>query len=286
MSDPYSQLRRRRTTTDAAGRVQPARSRRYPRCSHEIAQSPKPESGGVVLYLGGKGRLGKIIAGVILGRTARRAHYVEPFLGGGNAFRHLAPHFGSVCAGDVHLDLILMWQAAANGWTPPRSVGEAEYAAARLAPSSALRGFIGFGCSYGGKWWGGYARNKVVGMKERSHPDYYARLASSDVRGIGSLLRNATVERCSYEAWSSSITSASVVYADPPYAGTTKYKGDFDHGAFWAQMDRWCDLGADVFVSEYNAPPGWSAIWSRDQPRKVSGGSGAMTTEKIFVRSK
>lgn len=238
-----------------------------------------------MLYLGGKGRLGKIIAGIILKQSTRRAHYVEPFLGGGNAFRHLAPHFNSVCTGDVHVDLMLMWQAAASGWVPPRAVSEPEYAAAKLAPSSALRGFIGFGCSYGGKWWGGYARNKVVGMKERSHPDYYARLASSDVCEIGSLLTDATVRLGSYETWASSITSESVVYADPPYAGTTKYKGDFNHGAFWREMDRWYALGAEVFVSEYVAPSGWRAIWSKDQMRKVSGGSGDMTTEKLFVRS-
>ena len=24
----------------------------------------------------------------------------------------------------------------------------------------ALTGFVGFGCSFGGKWWGGYAKDK------------------------------------------------------------------------------------------------------------------------------
>ena len=46
-----------------------------------------------------------------------------------------------------------------------------------------------------------------------------------------------------------------MVYADPPYAKTTGYKGGFEHGEFWRTMSHWVDIGATVFVSEYTAPP-------------------------------
>jgi len=238
-----------------------------------------------MLYLGGKGRCGKAITEVILSTTPRRETLVEPFLGGGSVARHLAPHFASVLAGDTHEDLMLMWQAAAAGWVGPRSVTETEYAAARNMAPCALRAFIGFGCSYGGKWWGGYARPR--GDRPcRTHPDYYARLASEDVASLGAILSRARLERTTYETWERDIDERCVVYADPPYANTTGYKSDreFDHAAFWITMQRWHDRGAHVFVSEYHAPDGWCSIWTKDQRRKVSGGTGDMTREHLFAR--
>lgn len=72
-------------------------------------------------YLGGKARIGKRIAEQILRVVPpeHRCEYLEPFLGGANAFEHIAPHFEKTYVGDVHEDLILVWQAAARGWEPP-----------------------------------------------------------------------------------------------------------------------------------------------------------------------
>ena len=237
-----------------------------------------------MLYLGGKGRNGRAIADVILARTEKRGRLIEPFIGGASVTKFLAPEFQDVLVGDIHEDLILMWKAAARGWGPPSRVSEEEYAAARKSPPSALRGFIGFGCSYGGKWWGGYARNKVSGSGERAHPDYYARLASRDVQEVGRTLANATIVARPYDEWD--VTAATVIYADPPYAGTTRYCcGAFDSQRFWQIANLWSDAGAAVFVSEYRAPVGWTPIWTKSQPRKVSGGSGDMTTERLFIRA-
>jgi DNA adenine methylase len=236
-----------------------------------------------VLYLGGKGRLGPTIAKVILKATSERGVYFEPFLGGGSAFKHIAPHFGSVHVGDVHEDLVLMWRAAAEGWTPPSVVSELEYQKIRREPASALRGFIGFGCSFGGKWWGGYARSRCNG------DDYYARHAYNSVNEIARLLPphvEGTLRHRSFEDWTPFITTSAVVYADPPYARTTGYKAKFDSSVFWSVMRNWSDMGARVFVSEYEAPAGWSSIWSKEQRRKVSGGTGEMTKEHIFTRSR
>jgi DNA adenine methylase len=235
-----------------------------------------------MLYMGGKGRLGRPLADVILASTVKRETYIEPFIGGGNLFKHLGPKFAAVHVGDVHEELMLMWGAAAGGWVPPDTVGEAEYKAVRASPASPLRGFVGFGCSFGGKWWGGYARSECNGN------DYYARHAAKSVNEIARLLPPhvpGTLRRASYEEWTPLVTRETVVYADPPYANTTKYKGTFDHGEFWRMMGHWTDIGASVFVSEYTAPSGWAPIWSKEQRRKVSGGTGAMTYEHLFART-
>lgn len=58
----------------------------------------------------------------------------------------------------------------------------------------------------------------------------------------------------------------SVIYADPPYAGTTQYKGvePFDSDAFWAYMRKLADDGHTVYVSECTAPDGIEVVWSKE----------------------
>src|SRR5208337_2924620 len=106
-------------------------------------------------YLGGKATIGEDICRAIRAHSRKRAVLVEPFLGGGNSYKFLAPFFQEVRIGDIHADLILMWQAVAAGWVPPHSVTEAQYRQLKHAEPSALRGFVGFGCSFSGKWFGG-----------------------------------------------------------------------------------------------------------------------------------
>ena len=63
-------------------------------------------------------------------------------------------------ASDSHEDLILMWQALMRGEMEPfADVTEVEYAALKTAAPSARRGFVGFGASFGGGWFGGYGRH-------------------------------------------------------------------------------------------------------------------------------
>ena len=61
------------------------------------------------------------------------------------------------------------------------------------------------------------------------------------------------------------ICKNALIYCDPPYAGTTKYRfGSFDSNSFW----QWCrDMskkGNTVIVSEYNAPDDFNCIWSKE----------------------
>lgn len=109
-------------------------------------------------YPGGKGKIGKRVAQAILGNTKNRELYLEPFLGAAGVARYMVSEFDDSILSDTHPDLVEMWQALRHGWQPPEVVSREEYDAARLLPSpSALKAFIGFGCSYSGKWFGGYA---------------------------------------------------------------------------------------------------------------------------------
>lgn len=224
-------------------------------------------------YLGGKSKVGKHIATAILAHTDRRGDYYEPFLGGGATFARIAPLFERAHAGDIHEDLILMWEAARAGWVPP-VIDEADYRRLRDEPPSALRGFAGFGCSFGGKWWGGFARGGG-----RCHPAE----SSRNVVKTAEAMRGTVLRRSSYEEWNPD--RGSVVYADPPYRGATEYAFDFDHERFWSTMHEWSDRGVVVFVSEYSAPPEWRPIWSGNIFRSVKKTDCPTTTEHLFVRA-
>jgi DNA adenine methylase len=224
-------------------------------------------------YLGGKSKVGKRIANAILAHTKTRSSYYEPFLGGGESFRHIAPHFEKTFASDIHEDLILMWKEAANGWVPP-SIDESTYRTLKDAQTSALRGFAGFGCSFGGKWWGGFARGE-----DRD----YSSESSRNICKIAMLMKTTNLRTCSYADLDPEI--GSVVYADPPYANTTGYFRGFDHDAFWMKMREWSERGIEVFVSEYVAPSDWKPIWEGSHRQYVSKRARAETTERLFVRA-
>jgi len=240
-------------------------------------------------YLGGKGRLAKQIACVILSSTRRRDCFLETCLGGAHAHEQLAPHFAHPHAGDVHPDLVMMWQAAAKGWVPPTVVTEEQYRWLKNQPSSPLRGFVGFCCSYAGMWFQCPARH-VKGVP-LEHDDVAACESRVVARTARSLARSR-IEWTSYESWTPLIEAAPerwVCYADPPYAGTASYEGTdaFDHLQFWGILDHWVDIGAEVFVSEYTAPAHWNVLGEVEHTCMVSESRGddrGKRTERLFSR--
>ena len=205
-------------------------------------------------YLGGKSRIARHIAPIILEARGGRSTYLEPFLGAGSVFTAVAPSFERAIGADVVPDLIMLWEAVADGWVPPTTLTEREYAALRYAEPSALRGFAGFPCSFGGKWFGGYARDPKGGS------NFAASASRSLCRKV------ATVPHAKYrlaDFRDHVVDVDTVVYADPPYAGTTPYAGapDWDAEAFWDRAREWDAVGAVVMVSEYHAPADWVKVW-------------------------
>jgi DNA adenine methylase len=222
-------------------------------------------------YLGGKSRIAKQIARVIADLRQPDQLYIEPFIGSCSVF-HLIPE--PKIGFDAHRDLILMWRAVQEGWVPPESLSEQEYNALRDSPSSPLRGFAGFGCSFGGKWFGGYARNR--------RGDNYCRQAKNSVLVKRAGLSGAVLGRCDYRSVAS--PPGSIVYCDPPYAGTTSYSLYVDHGDFW----RWVreqSRESTVLVSEYEAPSDFRVVAEYFPVKNMSNnnGGGRAETEKIFT---
>lgn len=232
-------------------------------------------------YSGGKAGLAKELGGEVVRRGAGRSVYVEPFVGGGFMFERTAPHFPLAVAGDANPDLILLWRAVASGWTPPRAVTEDQYRALRHAAASPERTFAGFGCSFSGKWWGGYARN--------SRGDDFAGTAARGIeRKRAAFERAAAIICADYADLTPFATERAVIYCDPPYAGTLGYPGapgKWDSVAWWDVARAWRERGALVLVSEYDAPADWSACWERERrmAMRAKGGSQRVVIERLFV---
>jgi len=236
-------------------------------------------------YMGGKYRLARQISETMLGyRLPYHEAFVEPFMGGGAISSAMAPHFPVVLLSDAHPDLVMMWQAVQQGWVPPADVDESLYQQLRFAPPSALRGFVGFGCSFSGKWFGGYGRQSIAGGK----PALENTLAPGAVRSVmrqAPKIAHAYIYQSDYRAVE--FTPTTIIYADPPYAGTTTYsQGEFNHAEFWDTADRWVSGGATVFVSEQSAPSSWESVWTKKMPNYTNGvdQSAGARTEHLFMK--
>lgn len=111
-------------------------------------------------YMGGKSRLAGPIAAYINAVRQPGQSYWEPFVGAGWVLARVRGS-GPVYASDNNPYLIELWRALQRGWVPPERVTEAEHRKAREGyMTMALTAFIGFGCSFGGTWFGGYARDR------------------------------------------------------------------------------------------------------------------------------
>jgi len=233
-------------------------------------------------YLGGKKNLAKQIGAVIRNTADRLAKrtYLEPFVGGGSVLADVCQSFDVCLAGDTSVDLILLWQALLQGWQPPSSMSEVEYQELRKTEPSAMRGFAGFPCSFGGKWFGGLARGGG-----RNHVDEGRRGCLRKAESLAG--RQITFECRSYDEWS--IDEDTIVYCDIPYVGTEMYQSEFDAPAFWQWATKMSNVGIPTLVSELSAPPDWSSLWHKE--RKVgstvaksgSGNAGRLQCDHVFI---
>lgn len=225
-------------------------------------------------YMGGKSRIAKHIVAELRKYYVDGMTYVEPFVGGANVIAKV-DFAEKRIAGDIDPQLIRMWEAVANGWVPPETLSEDEYRRLKLEqPDDPITGFAKYGCSFGGKAWGGYPRDKT-GKRD---------LCNEQSRHIV-LQRGGLVSVAWYCGLytAAPVTENCLIYCDPPYAGTTDYKTNFDHDAFWNVIREWSKNNT-VLVSEYNAPDDFEVVWQLERKTglKKSNGKAHDATEKLF----
>lgn len=157
---------------------------------------------------------------------------------------------------DMNENMILLWQALQSGWKPPTNISEEEYEKLkRLTKPSALRGFAGTACAFGGLWFTTYARDPKDKTKN------FAASGSRQFQRRIHALRGAVFTHRDYRAAMDAV-NADVIYLDPPYAGTSEYEGvdPFDSDLFWDEVRRRSDGTRRIIVSEYKAPSDFTTV--------------------------
>ena len=124
--------------------------------------------------MGGKYRLKKLISSVMKDHIKPQdvVGYLEPFCGACSVLTIMNEDYDCT-ASDYHPDLIELWKAVQNNsFIPPTDMSEELYHTIKTLPSpSALKAFVGFGCSFGGKYFAGYAdKYKFQKVQNRHHP--------------------------------------------------------------------------------------------------------------------
>lgn len=218
-------------------------------------------------YMGSKNRIAKHILPIMLEHRTPEMTWVEPFVGGANMIDKVE---GKRIGNDYNEYLIEMWKALQKGWTPPDFVSEEDWRDVKEQMDSKYDkhhiAFVRLGCSFGADWNGGYARNV---RKDKPNAEL---LNSTTKSYCGQSKRNILKQLPKLESvvfisgsyLEMEIPPNSLIYCDPPYEGTTKYKDDFDHKAFWQWCREKATEGHKVFVSEYNAPEDFECLWEQE----------------------
>jgi DNA adenine methylase len=231
--------------------------------------------------MGSKARLAKHILPIILAERGERV-WAEPFVGGANITQFVT---GKRECYDLNEYVTACLDAASKGWLPKETYSEQDYADAKLRQAQrdksnlAEDGWIGFACSFGGKFFGGFARNsadRTKKVKECSLQQFEYALKQFP------LLQDVKFEHKDYR--DIVINEPALIYCDPPYKSTTGYKvGGFNHDEFYEWCCKQVDNGHIVFVSEYKIEhPRFKCVFEKEQKSAVRRADGVINTERLY----
>ena len=236
-----------------------------------------------IQYLGGKARLAKKIAAVVDAQRAPGEAAWDLCCGSGRVVAALSdrgPRYGV----DVVPSLVrLLCEVRDGTFVPPAEVTREQYAELRTRAltdptcDDPVLAFVGFGGSFAGKWFAGYAND--------NHGRDYIGQAGHGCSKLAAGLADAEFI-CA--PWQSIVDRISgTVYIDPPYAGTTGYKAAPPHDpvAFWRDADALVERDAvrTVFVSEYQAPAHWYEVARWEGQKAINRGT---RVEKLVTRTR
>lgn len=253
-------------------------------------------------YVGSKRRILKYILPIILKDRRADQWFVEPMCGSAIVSQNVD---GKVIATDVNRYLTCLLMCVQNGLKFPCTVSEKDYVEWKSfydmvennhhdcsISSAAMIGFVGFCCSYGGKFFGGFARGNDNKGNPRNFADEQSRNLEKRIPLIQHILFNCydyrkliTVEERDVR-WG--IPPNSLIYVDPPYKNSTGYRtGKFDHEEFWEWCRKKRGEGHTIFVSEYVAPDDFECVWAKSLVSSLTKDTGSKVgVEKLFTLNK
>lgn len=234
-------------------------------------------------YFGGKQRISKPLSEFLNTQLKENQVFVDLFCGSCNVISKVKAT--NRIGNDKHYYLTSMWIGLQEGWLPPDSLTaeQYQYVKSNLDEHPTMTGFVGFGCSFSGKWFGGYAR---AGGRN------YCLNAKNSVMLKMKTLQDVAFTNKDYSEVD--IPPSSLIYCDIPYKNTTPYckseVGVFDHEEFYGWVKAKISEGHDVYVSEYlqNVPEDAVVVWSHQSKKDIRDKNGIQqpTTEVLFTYKK
>jgi DNA adenine methylase len=232
-------------------------------------------------YMGSKARIGKEISEIINKEITKNniTKYLEPFVGGANLIEYVEcdKRYGT----DSNEYLIAMWKALQSGWIPPNQMTKVEYENIKDnkdAFPKELVAVAGFCATYNAKWFGGFAG--IVTTKINTTRNYYDEAIRNIINQVPKI-KNVIFGNVKYQELKLDKLQNYLIYCDPPYENSTKYKDEFDHADFW-NWARVVSKNNTVLISEYNAPDDFECLWSKDLTTTLDKNSRKVDTEKLY----
>lgn len=232
-------------------------------------------------YMGSKAKVARYIVPIIQDHIDRSGFetYLDPFCGGCNIIDKIrAPQR---IASDCNKYLIALLQYIQDGGELPGYIECEEYAAVRAnrdAYPEWYAGYVGFVCSYNGRFFdGGYSGKTQTTGGLRDYQDEGRRNIEAQRKDLEEVI----FLHKDYRAWQ---PSRCVIYLDPPYEGTKQYKAlePFNHSELW-QVARLWSRDNVVLVSEQQAPEDFVPVWIHEVSRTMNQNKTVPATEKLYI---
>lgn len=177
--------------------------------------------------------------------------------------------------------LIEFWKQIQSGWNPLETVNMSKEFYSEVKNNKEkypkhIVALCGLCATYNAKWFGGYAG--VVHTKIGTDRNYY----DEAVRNVLKQKDNIIDVNYIHDSYENLNISDVLIYCDPPYEGTIKYKDDFDHEKYWDWV-RHMSKKNIVLCSEYNAPEDFKCIWAKELTTTLDKASRSKAVEKLFA---
>lgn len=231
-------------------------------------------------YFGGKQRISGPLSDYLNKCLKNEQPFVDLFCGACNIISKIDNNRLRI-ANDKHEYLIAMWKALQEGWEMPNNISEEKYLYIKnhKDENRPLTGFVGFGLSYSGKWFGGYCRGNT-------NRNYCLNAKNSNNKILPSIM---DVKFYCGDYKDVKIPIGSLIYCDIPYKGTTQYDnkevGKFNHDEFYNWVRNNSDK-YDIYISEYreNVPDDFKIVWEYTSKKDIRDKNGIQkkTTEVLM----
>lgn len=242
-------------------------------------------------YVGSKNRLSKELSPLIQSYiTAGTKGYLEPFVGGANMIDKIK--FKNKIGADSNEELIeLLRYAQKSSNIFPVDITRKEYNDVKNNKSAYPKwyvGLVGFCGSFGSKYFGGYAYDSRY--EKRNSNGSAINTAIKNLEKQRLLLRDINFVYADFRSFTKDEIKGYVIYCDPPYRNTTKYKTEeFPYEEFY----QWCremSVHNVVLISEYNMPDDFECIWQKKADillgQSLNKNSATSKIEKLFIYKK